>query len=160
MSRLANAVKNVQANSGITGGRTSIKCTELAEKYPNGIHITGIAHVQNNGSDFFAFTFVEEPGKYFTAGKVLREKTEQLLETYDGNLAELNEDLSKEHLQLFLSNRKSAKYPYVNAGWGKLVPASYFDKTPNVERVIDNETGDIIDNETGEVLNYNDNAPF
>ena len=155
MSRLSNAVKTVAANSGITGGRTSIKCSELAEKYPDGIHITGIARNTYNGDSYFVYTFVEEPNKYFSGGKVLTGKTEELLESYDGNLAELNEDLAREHLQLFLSKRKGAKYSYINAGFGKVVPAEYFEKFSE-NTVTDEETGDIIDAETDEVLN----APF
>ena len=92
MSRLNNAAQKVMASSGLTGGRTSIKCTELAEKYPNGVHVTGIGQNEYDGRKYYVFTFVEEPNRYFSSGKVLTEKTDVLLETYDGNLAELNKD--------------------------------------------------------------------
>ena len=153
MSRLNNAAQKVMASSGLTGGRTSIKCTELAEKYPNGVHVTGIGQNEYDGRKYYVFTFVEEPNRYFSSGKVLTEKTDVLLETYDGNLAELNKDLSAEYLELFLSKKRGEKYTYINAGFGKAVSASQFGG------------GEVIDEDTGEVLipednNGDDTAPF
>lgn len=134
MSRLSNAIQNVTASSGITGGRTSIKCRDLAAKYPQGIHVTAIAQNEFNGSKYFIYTFAEEPNKYFSGGKVLTEKTNQLLEAYDGDLAELNKDLSEEMLELFLAEKRGEKFTYINAGFGKTVPV-------NQVEAVDEETG-------------------
>lgn len=143
MSRLNNAVQKVNSSSGLTGGRTSIKCTDIAEKYPEGIHVTGIGQNEYDGKKYYVYTFIEEPNKYFSSGKVLTEKTDSLLETYDGNLAELNKDLSEEYLQLFLAKKRGEKYTYINAGFGNTVPAANFGKPAD---------GEVVDEETGEVL--------
>jgi len=150
MSRLKNAVQKVAISNGLASGRVLISCEELAKKYPEGVHVTAIAPKKYEDGDYYQLLCVEEPGKYFSSGKVLTQKCDALLETYDGNFFELNKDLSEDYLQLFLAVKRSSetKYDYVDAGFGEAVPAKKF-KTDAAETTADAE---VIDEETGEVL--------
>ena len=159
MSRLNNAAQKVAISGGVSSGRTSIKCEELARKYPDGVHVTAISPKNFDDSSYYHLTCIEEPGKYFSSGKVLTQKCNALLESYDGDFGELNKDLKEEYLELFFAIKKGQKYPYVDAGFGDTVPAKKFDTSAEVETA-DNE---VIDEETGEVVQpepTQDNYPF
>ena len=159
MSRLNNAARKVAISGGVSSGRLSIGCEELANKYPTGVHVTAIS--RKNFEDGFRYhlTCIEEPGKYFSSGKVLKQKCDALLESYDGDFIELNKDLKEEYLELFLANKKGSKFPYVDAGFGDVVPSKNFNNSEEIETADD----EIVDEETGEVIQpaeTKDSAPF
>lgn len=146
MSRLGNAIQKVNAASGLTSGRTKIKTDDLIAGYPNGVHITAISKNNYNGSSYYAYTFIEDPTKFFTGGTVVTEKTDQLLDDYDGDLAELNADLQKEYLKAILSKKRGKNNrEYTNVAFLGTVPASKFNTYTD-------ENGNTIDAETGEVI--------
>lgn len=143
MSKLNNAIQKATINSGNGfSGRDRIDCKELSQKYPEGVHVTAIAPKKYVDGDYYHLTCVEEPGKYFSSGKVLTQKCNALLEIYDGDFSELNKDLSKEYLTLFLTPKRGKDNPYIDAGFGEPVPASKF-KAAQAE-VVDEETGEVI----------------
>ena len=156
MSRLSDAIQSVNAARGLTSGRTKIPTDDLIKTYPSGVHITAISKNTYNGSTYYAYTFAEDPTKFFTSGKVVAETTEQLLDSkYDGDMEELNADLRTEYLKAVFSKRRSQNNrDYTDVAFLGTVPASKFNTYTD-------ENGLTVDSDTGEVI-YGDgeNAPF
>ena len=126
-------------------GREPIKTADIIAKYPDGIHITGIAKNTYNGSTYPVFTFAEEPSKYFSGATALSQMVDGMLDEYDGNLAELNADLQKEYLKIKLVKTRTKKgYNFTKVIIIGTVPA------PAISEYTD-ENGNTIDTETGEV---------
>lgn len=144
MSRLENVARNAMGGDSIMDGREPIKTEDIIKKYPDGICITGIAKNTYNGSTYPVFTFAEEPGKYFSGATALTQLVDGMIEDYDGNLAEINADLKKEHLKIKLVKAKTKRgYNFTKVVIVGVVPVKNF---------VD-ENGETIDAETGEVLN-------
>lgn len=147
MSRLGNAIQKVNATSGLTSGRTKIKTDDLIATYPDGVHITAISKNNYNGSNYYAYTFAEDPTKFFTSGTVVTEKTDELLDDYDGDMAALNADLRAEYLKAIFSKRRGkSNREYTNVAFLGAVPASKFGV------IVTDENGAKVDTETGEVV--------
>lgn len=143
MSRLENVARNAMGGDSIMDGREPIKTEDIIKKYPDGICITGIAKNTYNGSTYPVFTFAEEAGKYFSGATALTQLVDGMLEDYDGNLAEINADLKKEHLKIKLVKAKTKRgYNFTKVVIVGVVPVKNF---------VD-ENGETIDAETGEVL--------
>ena len=141
-SRLENAARNAIGGGSIMDGREPIKTADIIAKYPEGICITGIAKNTFNGSTYPVFTFAEEPSKYFSGGKALSDMVDGMIEDYDGNLTEINNDLQKSNLKIKLVKTKTKRgYNFTKVIVVGLVPAdSYVD-----------ENGATVDKDTGEV---------
>ena len=151
MSRLENVARNAMGGDSIMDGREPIKTADIIAKYPDGICITGIAKNSYNGSTYPVFTFAEEPDKYFSGATALSKLVDNMLEEYDGNLAEINAELQKEYLKIKLVKTRTKKgYNFTKVIIVGTVPApaEYVD-----------ENGLTVDSDTGEVV-YGENAPF
>lgn len=147
-SRLENAARSAMGGDSIMEGREPIKTADIIAKYPDGVCITGVAKNTYNGSTYPVFTFAEDPSKYFSGATALSRMVDGMLETYDGNLAELNSDLSREHLKIKLSKTRTKNgYNFTKVVVVGTVPATYID-----------EKGNEVDTDTGEV--YGIDAPF
>ena len=156
MSRLEDIARIAMGGDSIMDGREPIKTADIIAKYPDGIHITGIAKNTYNGSTYPVFTFAEEPSKYFSGATALSQMVEGMLDEYDGNLAEINADLQKEYLKIKLVKTRTKKgYNFTKVIVIGTVPApsEYTD-----------ENGNKIDTETGEVkavkAEFNEKLPF
>ena len=142
-SRLENAARSAMGSDSIMEGRESIKTADIIAKYPDGICITGVAKKTYNGSTYPVFTFAEDPSKYFSGALALTQLVDGMIENYDGNLAELNSDLSREYLKIKLTKVRTRN-------------GYYFTKVVVVGTVPADD--EIVDDETGEV--YDVKAPF
>ena len=142
-SRLENAARNAVGGGNLMDGREPIRIDELIKKYPNGVSITGIAKNTYNGSTYPIFTFAEDPSKYFSGGMALAQLADGLIEEFDGDLAELNETLKREHLKIKLTKTKTKRgYNFTKVIVVGIVKAENFT----------DENGKFIDADTGEVL--------
>ena len=147
-SRLENIARNAIGGDSIMDGREPIKTADIIAKYPDGICITGIAKNTYNGSTYPVFTFAEEPSKYFSGGTALSQMVDGMIDEYDGNLAELNSDLQKEHLKVKLVKTKTKRgYNFTRVIVVGTVP---------VKNIVEDENGKQIDTDTGEVI---ENSP-
>ena len=127
-SRLEGIARAAIGGDSIMDGRESMKTVDIIAKYPDGICITGIAQNTFGGRTYPVFTFAEEPSRYFCGGKRLSEWTSEIIEKYDGNLVELNDDLKKEYLKIKLVRTKTKNgHDFTNVIFLGVVPA------PNVE---------------------------
>ena len=147
-SRLENIARAAIGGDSITDGREPMKTVDIIAKYPEGICITGIAQKTYEGRTYPVFTFAEEPSKYFSGATALSRLVDNMIDEYDGNLAELNSDLQKEYLKIKLVKTKTKRgYNFTKVIVIGTVPVkSYVD-----------ENGNDIDAETGEVIS---DAPF
>ncbi len=147
-SRLENIARNAIGGDSIMDGREPIKTADIIAEYPDGICITGIAKNTYNGSTYPVFTFAEEPSKYFSGGTALSQMVDGMIDEYDGNLAELNSDLQKEHLKVKLVKTKTKRgYNFTRVIVVGTVP---------VKNIVEDENGKQIDTDTGEVI---ENSP-
>lgn len=147
-SRLENIARNAIGGDSIMDGREPIKTADIIAKYPDGICITGIAKNTYNGSTYPVFTFAEEPSKYFSGGTALSQMVDGMIDEYDGNLAELNSDLQKEHLKIKLVKTKTKR----GYNFTKVIVVG----TVPVKNIVEDENGKQIDTDTGEVI---ENSP-
>ncbi len=143
-SRLENIARNAIGGDSIMDGREPIKTADIIAKYPDGICITGIAKNTYNGSTYPVFTFAEEPSKYFSGGTALSQMVDGMIDEYDGNLAELNSDLQKEHLKIKLVKTKTKR----GYNFTKVIVVG----TVPVKNIVEDENGKQIDTDTGEVI--------
>ena len=159
-SRLEMIARNA-VGSNITDGREPIKTADIIAKYPDGVCITSIAKNTYNGSTYPVFTFAEDSSKYFSGGKALSQMVDNMLDEYDGNMALLNEDLSKEYLKVKLVKTKTKRgYNFTRVVIVGIVPAKFFNKVVEDDNgnLIDTETGEVIENDVGELTE--DVVPF
>lgn len=143
-SRLENIARNAIGGDSIMDGRESMKTADIIAKYPDGICITGIAKNTYNGSTYPVFTFAEEPSKYFSGGTALSEMVDNMIDEYDGNLADLNADLQKEYLKIKLIKTKTKR----GYNFTKVIVIG----TVLVKNIETDENGNLIDTDTGEVI--------
>lgn len=89
-------------SDGLIGDRTKIKTDDLIAKYPDCVSITGVTIVEYAETSYPAFTFAEDPTKYFTGGLKLRQMVNALIEAGDGDLSGANEEFSRKPLRVKL----------------------------------------------------------
>lgn len=130
------ARKALTGNS-LIGDRTKIKVDDIIRLYPDGIGLTGITIVEYAETSYPAFTFAEDPTKYFSGGIALRHMANVLLEASEGDLSAVNEEWSAHPFRI-----KMSKVTTKNG--------NTFTKVTDVkdEPNCDPETGEVIDSET------------
>ena len=124
-------------SDGLIGTRTKIKTDELIAKYPDCVSITGVTIIEYADTSYPAFTFAEDPTRYFTGGLKLRNMVNALIEAGDGDLSGANEEFSQKPLRvkLFKVRTKSGN-TFTNV--------ETLDKDDEPEVDFDPETGEVI----------------
>ena len=94
------ARKALNGNS-VLNGREKIKIDDLIAKYPDCVSITGVTLVEYADVSYPAFTFAEDPTKYFAGGLALRNMVNMLIEA-DPTLEEANAEFRANPLRVKL----------------------------------------------------------
>jgi len=95
--------KKALGGGSATTGLDKITVDEIIAQYPDGITLTGANIVKMGDVTFPVFTFTEEPKRYFSGGKALREMVDAWLEASDGDLREVNDWLKANPMKIRMS---------------------------------------------------------
>lgn len=127
------ARKSLRGNA--LGNLEKIKIDDLIAKYPDRISVTGVILVEYADTSYPAFTFAEDPTKYFTGGMALRKLVNDWLEE-DPTLAEVNAELKADPLEIRMQKIRTKS-------GNTFTQVDILDNEP----AADPETGEIIDSE-------------
>lgn len=90
-------------------GKEKITVQEIVTDHPEGVHITGCTTLKNKkGDKISAFTFAEDPRKFFFGGVILTKLAEDWINENGGTSKECSEGLAKEQPLMRLIQKESA----------------------------------------------------
>lgn len=112
MSKLSDLVREMNAKSrklenSLINNRTVIAKDDLMKQYPQGIHINAFEFNTYDDADNFILTYVEDDGRYFYSTQVLTNMINNLLESYEGDIAALSRDFAEEPVLTKITKRLS-----------------------------------------------------
>lgn len=100
--KFRDIARKALGGNNILGGREKIKIDDLIAKYPDCVSITGVTLVEYADVSYPAFTFAEDPTKYFAGGLALRNMVNVLIEA-DPTLEEVNAEFKAHPLRVKLA---------------------------------------------------------
>ena len=107
MSKLKDLAKNAVAMNTITTGKTKISVDTLIAIYPEGVTINAFDIVNSTNGKFPVFSFEEDTTKFFTGGKALTDMVNSWIDSFDGNIATVNEELKNEPVKIKMEKIKT-----------------------------------------------------